>query len=280
MRIVTNAFVLLFASIASSLFAGQVDSIRTKVTPVQCFGLRNGVIHVDTVFGGAKPYYYSLDGEIFTTNPTFDHLWAGGYTVYVKDGSGGVKNWQVTVKEPAELKVRLVTSATAVVAGEDFILRAIPNVEREFLRSVEWQPSDLFAKQDTLKQSVKISEATVFGVTVEDYNHCRVSDNVKVEVEETHLYLPNVIKPGSPSDSYFTVFSGEGVRRVVSLQVYSRSGSLVFERLDFPPNAPMEGWSGRWDGKVAPAGVYAYLAVVEFWDGQKSRQEGTVTVVN
>lgn len=279
MRIATLGFSLLFIFTGFLAKASEVDSVRTIVTPVQCYGLRNGMIQVDTVFGGEKPFYYSLDGQTFTTNPTFDHLWAGEYTLYVRDASGGTKDWPITVKEPAELQVKLQVTKTTVLAGERFGIRAITNVEPEFLQQIEWRPPGLFDRQDTLRHSIEISEPTWFAVIVRDYNNCTASDNLMMEVEKTNLYFPNVIKPGSASDAYFTVFAGEGVQRVVSLQVYSRGGSLVFERRDFQPNAPLQGWGGRWEGQNVQAGVYPYLAVVEFLDGKQVRYEGTVTVV-
>lgn len=277
----SNLGIFLFCTLMGFFaHAGEVDSLRTMVTHVQCFGLRNGMIHVDTVFGGEKPYFYSLDGQTFTTNPTFERLRAGQYLLYVRDASGDTKSWPMVVKEPAELQVKLVASAPLVVAGEAVDLRAIVNVEPEFIQQIEWRPGAVFERQDTLRQSVKISEGTWFAVIVRDFNNCTASDNVMVEVEKTNIYFPNVIKPGSESDAYFTAFAGEGVSRIVSLQVYSRNGSLVFERNDFQPNAPLQGWGGRWDGKVAQAGVYPYLAVIEFLDGKQQHFEGTVTVVN
>lgn len=269
----------LFLSLAPTL-ATEIDSVRTKVTPVQCYGLRNGAIRVDAVFGGTSPYFYSIDGQSFTTNPSFDHLWAGEYTLYVRDATGESKNCPFTVKEPAELLVRLLASDTVVVAGTPLDIRAIASVETEFLQQIEWLPSALFARQDTLRQTLSISEATPFAVTVRDKNGCAASDHLTVEVERANLYFPNVIKPGSAADGYFTVFAGDGLRRVVSLQVFSRGGALVFERFDFQPNAPLQGWGGRWNGKVAQAGVYSWLAVVEFLDGKQARYEGAVTVVN
>lgn len=260
--------------------SSEVDSIRTYVTPVQCYGLRNGMIHVDTVFGGEKPFYYSLDGQTFTTNPTFDRLWAGEYLLYVRDASGGTKSWAFLVKEPAELRVELIVSATSVLAGERFNIRAVANVETEFLQQIQWRPAAFFQRQDTLRHTISISESTQFAIIVQDQYGCAAIDELTVEVEKTNLFFPNIIKPGSASDAYFTVFAGEGVRRVVSLQIYSRGGSLVFERVNFQPNAPLQGWGGRWDGKVAQSGVYPYLAVVEFWDGKQMQYEGTVTVVN
>ncbi len=280
MRLVTFGLFLFFFSTALLAYSSEVDSVRTIVTPVQCYGLRNGVIHIDTVFGGEGPFFYSLDGQTFTTNPTFDRLWAGDYMLFVRDASGGTKNWSFTVKEPAELLVKLVVSATSVTVGEPLKIRALASVETDFLQQIEWTPSALFPKQDTIRQTVSISESTQFTVTVRDYNGCTARDELMVEVEKTNVFFPNIIKSGSASNAYFTVFAGEGVRRVVSLQVYSRGGSLVFERLDFQPNAPLQGWGGRWNGKVAQSGVYPYLAVVEFWNGKQLRYEGTVTVVN
>lgn len=277
MRILMLGLFCLFNSYFA--FAAMVDSVRTIVTPVQCYGLRNGMIHVDTVFGGEKPYFYSIDGQSFTTNPTFDHLFAGEYTLYVRDASGDTNDWTIVVKEPAALQVKLQASDELINSGQPFTLRALVNVEKEFLEAIEWQPEDLFARQDTLRHTLSISESTEFTVTVRDHHGCVAGDALSLDVQETHIYLPNVIKPGSASDAYFTVFSGEGVRRIVLLQVFNRSGAEVFERADFMPNAPLLGWGGRWDGKLVQTGVYPYLAVVELMDGKQLRYEGGVTVV-
>ncbi|MDO8368945.1 MAG: hypothetical protein Q7T20_19260, partial [Saprospiraceae bacterium] len=192
MRLLTHFLVFLFFSAGFLATASEVDSVRMIVTPVQCYGLRNGLIHVDTVFGGEKPFYYSLDGQSFTTNPTFDHLWAGDYVLYVRDASGGTKNWPVFIKEPSELQVKLVVSAMTVIAGEALNIRAIANVETDFLHHIEWRPQALFAKQDTLRHTISISESTPFAVIVRDQNGCTASDELTVEVKQTNIYLPNV----------------------------------------------------------------------------------------
>lgn len=271
-------FLFLFAQ--HSVLASGIDSVRTLITPVQCFGLRDGIIDIDAVFGGVEPYYYSIDGQIYTTNPHFDRLWAGEYTLYVRDAAGSVQQWPIRVKEPPPLEVQLQVTEKVVVPGETVQLRALTNVEPEFLSEIAWQPASLFSIHDTLRQSVAVVSPTEFSIIIRDKNGCMASDRLQVEVSETQLYFPNVIKPGSGDDAYFTVFSGPGVRRVVTLQIYSRSGAMVFEHRDFLPNAPLQGWGGRWDGQTVQAGVYPYLVVVEFLDGKKHRYEGTVTVVD
>ena len=273
-------FLFFFLTTVVFVHAGEIDSVRAKVAPVQCFGLRNGVILIDTVFGGEKPFFYSLDGQTYTTNPIFDRLWAGDYMLHVRDASGATKSWPIKVKEPAFLDIKLLVSDLSVVAGGTVSIRALTSVEPEFLNQIEWWPAHLFPKQDTLRHTIPITETTQIAVIVHDQNGCMASDETTVEVEKANLYFPNVIKPGSATNAYFTVFAGEGVQQVVSLQVFSRTGSMVFERLDFLPNAPQLGWDGLWNGKSVESGVYPYLAVVALLDGKKIRYEGTVTVVN
>lgn len=267
---------------SSVLRAQGVDSIRTLITPAQCHGFRNGSIHIDTVYGGTSPFYFSLDGESFTTNPTFDRLWAGKYMVYVRDASGVVRQWVVLLKEPAALLVKLDAGAWEVSPGEALSLRAIASVEREFLSSITWTPVDLFVNQDTLKQLIQLTETTQITVQVTDQNGCSDMDQRTVEVNSAPVYIPNVISPGSADNNrFFTLYAaGEGIRQIAGMQIYNRSGSLIFERRLFPANAPSMGWDGRSDSQFVQPGVYTYLIVVEQSDGKLRHFRGTVTVLN
>ncbi|HRI60069.1 MAG TPA: gliding motility-associated C-terminal domain-containing protein, partial [Saprospiraceae bacterium] len=267
---------LLFVWFQRSAVAGCVDSVRLEIKSVQCFGLRNGVVHVDTVFGGEKPFFYSIDGQSYSTNPTFDHLWPGDYILYVRDASNCVRQWPVRVSEPEELLVHLFSGKDVTAAGESFELKAVVTPEGISLQAIEWRPPDLFQRQDTLVQSVQISETTTFAVEVQTKDGCIARDQATVEVEKTNLYFPNVIKPGSNQDAYFTLFAGTGIARIVKMQVYSRGGGLVFERQDFAPNDPVKGWNGRWQGKYVQPGVYPWSTVVEYQDGKQEMFRGTV----
>ena len=72
-------FIILFIGLAS-LFAAKpaqascIDSVRLNIRSVQCFGLRNGAIVIDSVYGGEKPFYFSIDGLSFSTRPVFEDL--------------------------------------------------------------------------------------------------------------------------------------------------------------------------------------------------------------
>jgi hypothetical protein len=257
-----------------------VDSIRVVVRPVQCFGLRNGVIKVDTVYGGEKPFYYSLDGQSFSTRPVFESLWSGDYTVYVRDASGCILPTEVFVPEPEVLKVTLMASDESVEAGIPIQLKAVVSPENTDIRSISWRPPYLFGSQASLEQEVRLSDTTTIAIEITNHDRCIARDQVTIQIEKTNVYMPNVISTNSSTEAYFTVFAGEGVAKVLSLQIYSRNGSLVFERENFAPNDPLKGWNGRWRGKVVQSGVYPYLAVLEYLDGRKKSFQGSITVLN
>ncbi len=177
------------------------DSVRLNVHSVQCYGLRNGIIEVDTVYGGIRPFYFSIDGQTFSTNPIFDHLWPGAYTLYVRDVSGCIRQWLVTVPEPEELVVHLSLEKDTVAAGEPLDLNAIVTPEGIPITAIEWRPPSLFLTQDTLAQTVSISETTTFAIEIQTPGGCIARDQVTVIVKKANVFIPNVIKPGSNQDA-------------------------------------------------------------------------------
>jgi hypothetical protein len=266
--------------LAAHSLCACVDSVHFSVRAVQCYGFRNGILRVDSVFGGAAPVYYSIDGQTFSTNPLFERLWAGHYTLTVRDASGCSRQWPFSVAEPEDLKVQIFASDSLLPAGKPLQLQAEYAPADALVSSIEWQPSDLFSISHQFSHTLRISESTLFSVEIRDKNGCAARHELQIKVETPHLYFPNAIRPSGQADGYFTLFSDESVSRIVSLQVYSRGGGLVFERQDFLPNDPLRGWGGRWRGKLVQPGVYPWLAVVEYLDGRQERHQGTVTVVH
>ena len=276
------SFLILLLLLFISLWARAncVDSVHLQVKPVQCFGLRNGVIEVVEVIGQHPPYYFSLDGQTFSTRPVFDLLWAGEYILYVRDSTGCIKKFPVLVPEPEELKVDLDVNDAYIVAGEQFQIKATVYPANSALTAILWRPPALFPVQNQLVQSLSIADDTDFAIEVRNTEGCIARDNLSIQVEQTQLYAPNAFSPGSNQNNYFTVFSGEGVARVLYLQVYSRGGHLVFENRNFQPNDPLMGWNGKWRNRLAPPGYYVWIAEVEYLDGDRKRISGGVALVN
>lgn len=275
-----SILVVVFFLNFTALRAGCIDSVHVKVQPVQCHGLRNGVIEISEIFGGQDPYYFSLDGQNYSTRPVFDLLWAGEYVLYVRDANGCEQIYPVLVSEPEALKVKLSANDSSVVAGTWVQFKATVHPPDAELAIISWRPPSLFAMPNQLLQSARIVEQTDVSIEIQDLNGCIARDNLPIAVELSNIYIPNVFDPGSKQDNYFTLYAGEGVQQIALLQVFSRNGNLVFEKRNFYPNDPLTGWNGKWQGKQAPPGVYPWVAQVDFLDGTSKNLSGSVTLIN
>ncbi|MCC6280595.1 MAG: gliding motility-associated C-terminal domain-containing protein, partial [Saprospiraceae bacterium] len=78
---------------------------------------------------------------------------------------------------------------------------------------------------------------------------------------------------------YITIFTDDSELKVIHFQIADRWGDLCYRRDNFSPQYASDGWDGRWRGQPAPAGVYAWFALVEFSDGEQLLLEGDLTLV-
>lgn len=70
-----------------------------------CFGESNGVISVEA-YGGAAPYFYSMDSIDFQATSYFSDLTAGVYTIFVKDSNGSIrKSNEVIIAESDQINL-------------------------------------------------------------------------------------------------------------------------------------------------------------------------------
>jgi len=108
--------------------------------------------------------------------------------------------------------------------------------------------------QETLKNPVVHPEATTtYTATVTDTNNCSNADMSVITVKDcSTFYVPNAFTPNADGiNDEFKVY-GEGVSSI-EFKIFSRWGQMVFETKDIN-----EGWNGKINGKLAPAGVYVY----------------------
>jgi hypothetical protein len=248
-----------------------VDSIR-------CFGDDNGKIALENVSGGAAPFTYAIGNLPFTTQNTFSGLEPGAYLLRIRDGFGCAWEQTVVLTEPEAISVELVANDTSIVLGQSVQLQANPSPGGVDWASIEWEPKDLPYTPMSLKQRLKPETDLEFLVRITDQNGCTAEDRLWIYVHNHHIYVPNIILPGSETNSWFTVFGGDGVIQVRSLRVFDRWGEQVFERQAFLPNVPELGWDGAFRGEPLNPGVFVWYAEVLLQDGQVVDLKGDVTV--
>lgn len=256
-----------------------IDSMSVRVVSVTCHGLRNGAVYVDTVFGSEGPFYFSLDGLIWSTRPEFDRLGPGSYLLRVRNPQGCQASRLVEVFEPELLEVFLEADRYEVPQGGVVALHATVLPAGTPLSSVTWRPPGIDDGNQSLSITFAPKETTPVAVEVHTDRGCSASSQVLLEVEQSKLYFPNAIQPGSDLNAFFTVYSDEALRLVRHLQVYDRTGGLLFERHHFEPNQPALGWNGQAAGSAVLPGTYTWSAVLEFSDGHTEHRVGVLHVL-
>ncbi len=91
---------------------------------------------------------------------------------------------------------------------------------------------------------------------------------------EFRYYAPNVFWPEAEAaaNTMFRIFPMDAT--LVSLQVYDRWGSLIFES-----SAPDAAWDGRTQGRTSAPGVYVWRAMLQKPLGQEKQVFGSVTLL-
>ncbi|MDO8366016.1 MAG: hypothetical protein Q7T20_04400 [Saprospiraceae bacterium] len=248
------------------------------VEAIRCFGDGDGEIEIQNVMGGTPPFSYSLNDQPFSAQQSFSNLSPGNYRLRIRDNFGCAWERSVLLTEPDELTVELTASDTALYLGQFVQLNAHPMPAGANLVEIEWQPEDLTYAPMSLQQRLKPETHTEFVVRITDENGCIAVDRLWVSVFNHHIYVPNIILPGSEANTWFTVFAGDGVPEVRLLRIFDRWGEQVFERFSFLPNVPTLGWDGAFRGQPMNPGVFAWYAEVLLFDGRVVFLKGDVTV--
>ena len=145
-----------------------------------------------------------------------------------------------------------------------------------------WSAVDGKIRCDTCVPTfVKPLETTTYKLLVRDQSGCELSDELTVYVDKKRrVFIPTTFSPnGDGTNDRFVVFSDPTVRKVQTMQVFNRWGSLIFQQNDFLPNDESQGWDGTQRGVVLSPDVYVFLIKVEFVDGKIELYKGDVTIM-
>lgn len=220
----------------------------TEPTPLTVTGLATDALCLSTngsvttnVSGGTTPYTYMWnDGS---TNASLTGLAAGNYHVDVKDANGCITPADFVVDHRNKnLPVNLGADAF-ICPGEKLVLNA------GTYDSYLWQ--DL-----STNPTFTVTQTGNYSVTVTDVNGCTGSDAIKVVVDCSDIYFPDVFTPNGDGRNEFFGPAGTNLGAVknYSLHIYNRYGELVFTSID-----PYKKWDGRYAGKYAVNGAYVWM---------------------
>lgn len=216
-----------------------------------CWNAVDGSIAVGNIIGSSGPYQFSLDGVDFQTDPLFENLPPGDFTVYLRDQNDCVfeEGISLTPIPPMTLEVEDKT----LVCGSTVLLN--PLVVSELPLTWEWRDNaGLLSTLPTLT----VDTTGVFSFLVS--NDCEtLSGSIQVSAEELSanrlVYLPNAFSPnGDGVNDCFRGYVAPDTEVVAyELQIFDRWGDQLFTTTD------IEGcWDGTFRGKQMNPAVMAY----------------------
>lgn len=249
-----------------------------SVEDVICFGDTTGVVTVEGT-GGTPTYMYSTDGVNFQADSILQNLGADTYDVVIQDASGCTETVEATVSSPPPLLVDAGPDQT-IELGEMANIQAFHTPPFRPV-SYNWTPAETLDCFDCDDPTAFPFGTTTYVVSIVDSTMCQAEDSLTINVILNYpVFAPNVFSPnGDGINDGFTLFGGPAARQIQDLKVFSRWGSLVFETSNIPLNDPDLGWNGIFKGKKMNPDVFAYVAEVEFIDGNVFVFKGDVLIL-
>jgi gliding motility-associated-like protein len=263
--------------IADSLII--TDIVITPINPV-C-GDKFGSAQIVKIVGGHSDIQYSIDQKkTFTSNPNFDPLPAGNYTLYVKDEKNCEFQKDFQIVELPYIETDIVPEIKLILGDSSRMdLDIFP--DRKLIKSITWTPSTYLSCTDCEDPMVTPLTTTDYQVTVIDTNGCQSIQRIRVVVELPEVWVPNVFTPNGDNinDHVWIHGSKAEVTKIKIFQIFDRWGNEVFEKTNFQPNESSDGWDGTYKNQKCSPGVYVYWAEVELTDGHTWIIKGDITLI-
>jgi hypothetical protein len=252
----------------------QLPEIQTLMITEDYCGESRGTIEINAS-GGTGILTYAINEQTFQADQIFTNLNAGQYTISVIDEDECLVSDTTFI--PATSKVEISgIEVVQPVCGERF-----------GIISVSWSGGsgmlDIIV-DNGVPQSDSLLIQVGLGIhqlhLIDQYG-CRDSISVKVESPRCPVYVPNVIAVnGKGNNQYFKLgTSTDYLLGIKCYQIYDRWGELVYKSSGFSIHEEGHWWDGKFKGRMAEPGVYAYLIEVEHENGDCETLSGDVTLL-
>ena len=230
-----------------------VFTINSKLNRSICYGEEDEL----SVSVAATAYEWST-GE---TTRSIRVKSSGEYEVTVKNASGCGTTQKITVTALNPLAVTLIPDTVLCsISGESLLLKA-----DEGYRYYYWNGSK------GTSNTFNVSSPGNYALEIEDINGCRASTTFTVRTWCRDIIIPNIFTPDGDMINDKWMVSGLEEDKSAKVEVFNRSGSLVFRSVGI-----FSGWDGRGQGGELPAGSYYYIITTK---NAAAPLRGAVTIV-
>lgn len=256
--------------------------VRVAIAKPRCYGGCDGSIRVDSVLGGTSPYLFSVDGKVYTTAINLKNICAGNYRFFIQDAGGCNYDTSFAVLQDPQLALSIGVDTLIKLGDSVRLVAQVADTAR--IRRVIWQPlTDSSIRNNTrsFTQLVRPLQQTNYKVTIIDSLGCSVTQHMTISLDKNRpVFIPSAFTPNADGvNDIFMVHAAPVVKQIRKMQIFDRWGEKIFERLNFQPNDPLQGWDGKIGTKLALPNVYIYWLEMEYLDGLIEVIEGDFTLL-
>ncbi len=254
------------------------SDIEFVVNNPSCFAGSDGTIEVTSFIGGEGPFTYKYEESIFTDISTIQFS-TGMHTISIFDKYECEvnKTFEITSSPPFEI----ITEPDVTIKYEkNGILTADVNIDDNQLNSIIWSDEEGNFLAEGKEVEISFDQELII-ITAEDINGCIATATVILTIDyEVEIFYPNVFSPnGDGTNDNFMLFNNGLLENMNSLQIFDRSGELIFEKTNMLFNESQSGWNGEFNGQAVQPGVYVFIINYTLGNGESKIKSGSITVI-
>jgi len=258
------------------------ERLKIEVTSTKdptCVGYENGHIHVSGLRG--DPYYqFSIQDTLFNYNNLFNNLGVGRYKVYIVDKKGCRDSTIIELFEPKQLIANAGSDKTIELGDMTTLDGSYSPPEYDVTQY--WTPNYNLSDSSDFVPDANPYWTTKYTLhVVQDGTGCTATDDMTVFVNKNRLVrVPNIFTPNDDGkNDFFTAYNIKAAIGIDKMFIFDRWGELVYENSNIDLGNDIQGWDGRYKGQKVNPGVYVYLFMVKFLDGEILPFSGDITVL-
>jgi len=155
-----------------------------------------------------------------------------------------------------------------------------PTIQNGPIIKWAWTPATELSCSNCASPTAIVKNNSFYSVEVTNTFGCVASDTLFINslCKSAQVYIPNAFTPDGDGLNDIFMVRGRGIT-VKSFRIFNRWGELVFERKDFYPDDPKNGWDGKVRGVPATPDVFVYTAEVFCDNGVPYTYKGNVTIL-
>lgn len=232
----------------SEIIVDHIDAIRIERLEIEdaTCSIDNGSILI--LAANISSTEYSLDGQLFHTQPFFQNLTAGDYTAYLSSYEVCIDSAIFSVKGYFEPVITNVILVQPTCEKDEATIMVEAYGSGELIFDLDNGIISTNGHFTNLTEGLHL-------ITITDRSGCRIDTSFSIVAEKCLFYMPNVFSPnGDGVNDNFGFTPEDEFIRIEQFVIYDRWGNQVYRCNDYD----VCGWDGMIHGRPGPSGVYLY----------------------